>query len=348
MPVKNIHVYGAGLSGLVAAINLAKYRYNVTVFEKENRIGGSEKCHPSIHMTPMDIQDIQKYIEIKIDSCFSQLDRFRGYVGPKKYFFSTKNLFVVERGPRKTSLDYFLYNIALDEGVNFEFSKSLKYEDLNTIHENSIIATAGYSKLVKYLNLPYIRYQQFDTHKNIDLGDIAIAFFGSYSSDYGYISGKNGMISAQLSGSPSVSEENLKIFIEQVKVTENIELDNWSSFFSYFPKKIQLFTKYAKKTYVLAGDVSGFLDPFFGFGINGALISGKIAALSYISKKKALQEFKMFKSNLNKDLLLHTIYLHLPFKNLIRSQVLKYQDKKLFPMSRSIPGFSKDDWLKIV
>lgn len=348
MKGKDINIYGAGLSGLVAAINLVRNRYNVTVFEKENRIGGSSKCHPSIHMTPINIKDMQKYIEIKIDTCFSRLDRFRGYVGPKKYIFSTRNLFVVERGPRETSIDRFLYNIALKEGVNFEFSKSLKEENLKEIPENSIIATAGYSKIVKGLHVPYIIYNQFDTHKNIDIGNIAIAFFGSYSSDYGYISGKNGMISAQLSGSPSVSEENLKIFIEKVKETEGINLDNWSSFSSYFPKKIQLFTKYSRKTFVLAGDIAGFLDPFFGFGINGALISGKIVALSFISKKKALNEFNKFKTNLNKALLFHTLYLHLPFKNLIRSQVLKYEDKKIFPIGRSIPGFEHKDWLKIV
>lgn len=36
------------------------------------------------------------------------------------------------------------------------------------------------------------------------------------------------------------------------------------------------------------------------------------------------------------------------FKNLIRSKVMKYQDKHLFPVKRSIPGFTDEDWLKIV
>ena len=67
-----------------------------------------------------------------------------------------------------------------------------------------------------------------------------------------------------------------------------------------------------------------------------------------MSKQKAFHEFKQFTSNLNKDLLLHTIYWHLPFKNLIRSQAMKYQDKQLFPVKRSILGFTDEDWLKIV
>jgi len=348
MTIKNIQIYGAGLSGLVAAINLARSGFFVTVFEKEKTIGGSAKCHPSNHMTPINIKEIQKYIGIKIESCFSKLDKFIGYIGSKKYIFSTKNLYVVERGPRESSLDYFLYDIAQKEGVNFEFSKPLTKENLKNIPENSIIATSGYSKLVSNLNLPYISYKQYETHKNIDIGNITIAYFGKYSSDYGYIAGKNGMISAQLSGSLNLAQKNLNKFIDLVKETENIKLNNWSSIVSQFPKKVRLFTKFAGKKFVLAGDVAGFLDPFFGFGINGALISGKIAAISQISMKKALQEFKQFKSSLNKNLLLHTLYWHLPFKNFIRSQVIKFQDKQFLPISRSIPGFLDEDWLKII
>jgi flavin-dependent dehydrogenase len=183
---------------------------------------------------------------------------------------------------------------------------------------------------------------------NFDIGNITIAYFGDYSSDYGYISGKNGIISAQLSGSLNLTQENLKKFINLVKETEEIELNSWSTIVSQFPKKVQLFLKYARKTFVLAGDIAGFLDPFFGFGINGALISGKIAATSILSKKKALQEFKKFTYNMNKNLLLHTIYWHLPFKNFIRSRIIKYQDMQIIPGKRSIPGFTDQDWLKII
>ena len=133
-----------------------------------------------------------------------------------------------------------------------------------------------------------------------------------------------------------------------VKETEDIELDGWSSIIAYFPKKARLFTKFAGKIYVLAGDVAGFLDPFFGFGINGALISGKIAAMSMTSKQIALQEFKQFTSHLNKDLVAHTIYWHLPLKKLILSQIMKVHDNHLSLIKRSIPGFTDEDWLTIV
>lgn len=52
------------------------------------------------------------------------------------------------------------------------------------------------------------------------------------------------------------------------------------------PKKIYLLKKLHGKTFVLAGAIGGFHDPFFGFGINSALISGKIAAMTVVSRKK--------------------------------------------------------------
>lgn len=346
--MNNIQIYGAGLSGLTAAINLVKNGYTVTVYEKENKIGGSSKCHPSNHMTPMHIKKMQKYIGINIESCFSKLDTFTGYIGSKKYVFSTKNLFVVERGPRESSLDYFLYKTALKEGVNFEFLQPLTKEKLRTIPENSIIATAGYSQLVSTLGIPYTTFKQFNTYINTNIENITIAYFGDYSSDYGYISGKNGILSAQLSGPLNLSKKNLKKFANLVKETQDIELKEWSSVVSHFPKKVRLFKKFAGKTFILAGDIAGFLDPFFGFGINGSLISGKIAAIGILSKQKALQEFKKYTLHMNKDLILHTIYWHLPLKNFIRLNVVKYKDKLQFLGKRKIPGFTSEDWLDII
>jgi flavin-dependent dehydrogenase len=349
MTSHDAQIYGAGLSGLVSAIHLTRKGYDVTIYEKEEKIGGSVHCHPSVHMTPMHLQQMEEYVGIKLHSCFSALDEFRGYIGPKKYVFSTKNLYVVERGPRPTSLDYFLYTIALDEGVAFKFSHPLTSEKLKGIPEYSIIATAGYSQMVKALRLPYITFKQFDTHLPTDFKNVTIAYFGDFTSDYGYISTNNGLLSAQLSGQPfTLSSEKLQRFTTLVKETEGIELDGWSSIVSYFPKKARLFTSFAGKTLVLAGDVAGFLDPFFGFGVTGALMSGKIAAMGILSKQEALQEFRRCTSRLNKDLFVHTLYWHLPFKKFILSQVMKLQDTHLTFLKRSIPGFTSEEWLKII
>jgi flavin-dependent dehydrogenase len=349
--IKNIRIYGAGLSGLIAAINLVREGYGVTLYEKEKKIGGSPEFTPSIHMTPIHIQKMQNYIGIEIDSCFSELNLFKAYIHSKEITFNPKHLYVVERGPRKTSIEYFLYKIALEEGVNFEFSHHLTREEIGTIPENSIIATGEYSKLYNYLNLPRYTSKVFNTHMKTDLGRVTIAYFGSYTSNYGYISSKNGILSAHLPVPFDSSEKDLKKFSNLVKETEGIEFNKWSSTITYFPKRVRLFTKFSGKTFIIAGALSGFIDPFFGFGVNGALISGKIAAMSIVSKQKALEEFKRFAVNLNKSFLLDAFYSHLPFKKLILPQIIKYYNSNLFLIKRgirSIPGFTDEDWLKIM
>ena len=348
MTLEDVRIYGAGLSGLVSAINLARGGHQVTVYEKEENIGGDEHCHPSVQMTPLHLQQMERYVGIALASCFSPLGAFRGYIGSRKCVFSPKDLYVVERGPRASSLDYFLYKRALEEGVSFEFSHPLSSEELGSIPEHSIIATAGYSKIVGALGLPYVRFKQFDTHLRTDLENVSIAYFGDFTSDYGYIATKNGLLSAQLSGPFRLSQGNLDTFTDLVKETEGIDLERWSSIIADFPKKARLFTQFAGKTFVLAGDVAGFLDPFFGFGVSGALISGKIAATGILSRQKALQEFQRFTSPLNRDLLVHTLYWHLPLKKLILSQVMKFQENRLSLVKRSIPGFMDEDWLKII
>jgi flavin-dependent dehydrogenase len=348
MTSRDVQIYGAGLSGLVSAIHLARKGYHVTIYEKEQKIGGSVHCHPSVQMTPMHMRQLEQYVGIEVRSCFSELREFRGYIGPKKLVFSTKDLYVVERGPRPSSLDYFLYQTASDEGVSFEFSHPLTPEELKSVPENSIIATAGYSQIIKALHLPYVAFRQFDTHLPTDLKDVSVAYFGDFTSDYGYISTKNGLLSAQLSGPSNLSSEKLHRFMNVVKETEDIDLGGWSSIISYFPKKARLFTAFGGKTLVLAGDVAGFLDPFFGFGVTGALFSGKIAAMGILSKQKAVQEFKRFTSHLNKDLFVHTIYWHLPCKKFLLSQVMRLQETHLSFVKRSIPGFTNEDWVKII
>ena len=73
MTLKDVQIYGAGLSGLVSAINLVREGYHVTVYEKEEKIGGSSECHPSVHMTPMHMQQMERYVGNRITIMFFKI-----------------------------------------------------------------------------------------------------------------------------------------------------------------------------------------------------------------------------------------------------------------------------------
>ncbi|KYK33169.1 MAG: hypothetical protein AYK22_01275 [Thermoplasmatales archaeon SG8-52-3] len=355
MEEKFINIYGAGLSGLTAAINLARKGYNVTVFEKEKRIGGLEKCNPSVHMTPIHFKKMKEYIGFDVEPCFSELKKFKAYIYSKIVQFDPKYLYLTERGPNKTSLDYYLFKIAKREGVNFEFSYQLNPNIIKSIPDNSIIATGNPSGLSKHLKLRHIPFIHYDSCiKKGNKENFCLAYFDSYIGGYGYayIAAKENLVSAEIDFFLNQPYERyFKKFKKKLKETQNLEFNKWFIINDNIPEKICLLKKIHGKTFVLAGALSGFHDPFFGFGVNSALISGKIAAMTIVSKKRGMQEFKRFTRDLSRMFILSKIYNHLPFKNIVIPRLFKSEITSLpFIGSnlQSIPGFTQADCFKII
>ncbi len=306
-------------------------------------------------MTPMDFKKMKKYIGIDVKPCFSELKTFKAYIYSKTVHFSPKHLYVTERGPNKTSLDYYLFKIAQNDGVNFEFSHPLTQDTIESIPDGSIIGTGSYSRLFKHLKLDFDQFIHFDSHMKIkDKLDFCIAFFNTYMSGYGYayIAAKNGFASVEVDFVLTQPyEKHLEKFKKQLKENENLEFNKWSFMIDNIPKKINIFKKLHGKTFVLTGALSGFHDPFFGFGVNSALISGKIAATTVISKKRGIKELKRFSNDLDKMYILSKIYNHIPLKSIFIPQLFK-SSKSIVPFVgrnlRNIPGFTHDDCFDIV
>jgi flavin-dependent dehydrogenase len=350
-----ITIYGAGLAGLTAAITLAREGKEVTVYEKEEQVGGSKHCTPSVHMTPVHFQNMKEFIGIDVEPCFSELNRFKAYIYSRIVHFNPRHLYVTERGPNKTSLDYYLYEIAKREGVTFEFSHPLNPDTLNSLPTGSIIATGSYSCLFNDLNLPYTPFLHFDSHmKTKEKDAFCVAYFDSYIAGYGYgyVAAKDGFVSVEVDFSQKQPyEKHLQRFKIQLKETEQLDFGTWSLVKDNIPRHIHLFRRRQGKTFVLAGAIGGFHDPFFGFGVNSALISGKIAALATISKKRGIQEFKRFTTTLQKMFLLSKIYNHIPLKTIMIPQIMK-RAKGIIPIIgenlQSIPGFTHKDCFIII
>lgn len=306
-------------------------------------------------MTPIDFQKMKDYIGIDVEPCFSELNKFKAYIYSKIVNFNPKYIYVTERGPNKTSLDYFLYKIAKKEGVKFEFSHPLNLEKIKSIPSGSIIATGSYSCLLKDLELGYTPFVHFDSHLKIrDNNNFCIAYFDAYLAGYGYayIAAKEKFASVEVDFFLTQPyEKHLKRFEKKLKETDNLEFDKWSLVIDNIPKNIHLFRKLNGKTFVLAGAISGFHDPFFGFGVNSAFVSGKIAAMTISSKKRGVQEFKRFIDNLGKMYILTKIYNHLPMKKVIIPRLFSSKTVKLPIIGgnlQAIPGFTHKNYLNVL
>ena len=306
-------------------------------------------------MTPLHFKKMKEYIGIDVEPCFSELKTFKAYIYSKIVHFDPKYLYVTERGPNKTSLDYYLFKIAQKEGVNFEFSKPLTPNMINSIPDSSIIATGTYSGLFKHIKLRHIPFIHFDGRIKTRTNDnFCLAYFDSYIGGYGYayIAAKDKLVSGEIDfflNQPY--EKYFKNFKKQLKETKNLEFSNWSLVADNIPEKIHLFKKLHGKTFVLAGAISGFHDPFFGFGINSALISGKIAAMTIVTKKRGIQEFNRFTTDLARMFIWSKIYNHFPLKNIVIPRIFKSSTTSIPIIGRnlrSIPGFTHDDCFRIL
>lgn len=305
-------------------------------------------------MTPLHLQQITEFTGIDITPCISPLDTFTAYIYSKKVYFHTHHLYVTERGPQKTSLDYYLYQKALNEGVTFEFSQPLTPETLHTIPHNSIIATGTYSGLCKYLKLRHTPFVHFNSHlPTHNNNNFCIAYFDTYIAGYGYgyLAGNNNITSVEVDFPYTAPHEKLlHRFSIHLKKTENLTFTTWSMVADNIPEKPYLLKTIQGKTCILAGAISGFHDPFFGFGVNSALVSGKIAALMIDSKKKCIQEYNRFTTKLARMFLLSKIYHAIPLKNIIIPRFFTPTTTHIPLIGsnlQSIPGFTHEDCFKI-
>ena len=315
MSPKKILVFGAGISGLVAAINLARVGFKVQVIEKRSQIGGSPRWHPSVHQQTFNLKKTSEYIDIDVSSCFNPVKRHIFYFyGRKSKLDKPKNSYVCEKGPHPSSIENFLYSKAKKYGVEFVFSEVF---DEKAIHLKGmdgyrcIVATGLEVESYKILDIKHTIVQGFRSSRTGCENDIVISYFGDYTNhDFAYVASSGDLMFSLLFARRGVNEQSLQAFNKHLLESEGIAFDDWQ----FSTGCVPLETNLVKKDVVLAGTISGMIDPFFLNGISPALISGKIAALFFTDSARALQEFKLFTHNFYVKRSLKSISMMVPFK----------------------------------
>ncbi len=341
---KKVHVVGAGLSGMVAAINLARADYEVTVLEAESRIGGSGVLHPSLHLTPVDKEYICKYIGIDLDDCFIAAKKFPVYLGGRLVEIFPQDWFIVERGPRPSSLDTRLYEQALKAGVKFKFNS--RVDKLDDLPRDTIIATGLDPSMFEILNLPYRDIPSRHAFKSTERDRYGLGIFSEYASEYFYAGAANELLYCMLPLENPPNLENLTSLVRDLREWEKIDIPEaeWRPVVFRVPLGGPANLRLFHRGKILAGTIAGMMDPFFLFGIHGALVSGRIAAMTVMDREKGQKEFDWINRHFMATFRAKQLYERIPVRlTLMMFNVMArypYLFSPVIPyMSRGIPGY---------
>jgi flavin-dependent dehydrogenase len=331
-------IVGAGLSGLVAAINLAREGFDVLVRERRKTVGGETdiaglegRVIKIGDGTPMHLERLRAYTGLDLSPVAVPLRSIRTHIYGSTFdfdFYEGVPTFLFERGPRPTSLDVYLYELARSEGIEFKFGDTVT--DVGELPPGTIMATGLFDDLWEALAVPHLAgYGYVAMSETDDRSPRVIIYFDDYTRDYAFYSQVNGARGACLfSRSIPLSASAGERFKQQLSEYDGITFDEWTALsLGTSPVEKALRPRLFAGEFILAGTLSGSIDPFLGFGVHGALVTGKIAAIAVTDRRRAIEEFNRANRAFKRGFYLTELYRHVPvwmLKHLIRAGVRSY------------------------
>ena len=349
---KEVTIYGGGMSGMIAAINLARDGHKVVIHEREPDFGGDSIYNPSTHATPIDVKRTSEYIGIDISPVFNPLIAFPVYFHDTKINIPPEGFYAVERGRRPSSLDTLLFQEAVKEGVDFQFNSPLKQEKLKSLPPNTIIACGLTPSVYDMLDVPHLRWYGWISRGEFALNNYCWVWMDECVTEYGYLSSANNYYFENFFSRRPVSKEALEKYKDFMKRNENVVHEGeWKYVSGAVPIGSSKNPRLTHNGLILCGTIAGYMDPMFWFGILGAIVSGKVAALAITDPQRAEQDFNRFnrlfaKYYFVKNNIWYKLRPHVNFlEGLVKVVGVKNVDnmlRKLMKKHRpfSIPGFA--------
>ena len=191
----------------------------------------------------------------------------------------------------------YVYETAQQSGVEFEFGVSFDSQsDFAQLPPGSIIATGLHIEPFLALKRPYIDVYGFIGKTRYEGPPKIRGFFDRYTKYYNYCANVNGVAFALGFDSRPVPDSMRDEWDRQLREWEGIEFEQWLPHEGVVAtKKISDPCLYAGDK-ILAGTLAGMQDPFFLFGVQSSLVSGKVAAIAVDDKERAWRLFHTFTS----------------------------------------------------
>ncbi len=294
-----VTIVGGGISGLIAAINLAKKDHQVTILEGEARPGGLPIFRPDPAGSWFDVPALKRWTGVDIEPAVKLIDTSYAYAYGKQVTLPMKSsvkLYMVERGSRSTSLDTLLTNEALSHGVEIEYNhKVLTQGDFAKLPPNTIVATGLQVEPYEALNIPYESLYGWFAKGTVPHDKTTVSLWlDDFTQDYAFNCTINGVIFALLfQRRIPLHKDGKKKYEQLLFEKEGVEINGWDDLEGgACPVGSIRNPRLFQGDKIFAGTLAGVIDPFLFFGMLGALVSGRIAAMAVEDKGEAFDAFK--------------------------------------------------------
>lgn len=277
MSNEQIHIIGAGPAGLVAAINLARNDYSVTVYEMKEDVGTRfNGDFQGIENWSSDEDALAFLATIGIsvnfrctpykDGVFFNPDEEQNVLNTSRPFF-----YLVERGTNAWSLDQGLRQQATDAGVIFKWNQRVTHAPAGKV----IISTGPRAADAIAKGIVFSTSHE----------DYYAGFLGDKIAPKGYAyllvnQGKATFATCLFEDFKS-SSIIFEAALERMKKNIKIDIKEPKNFGGYVNFSLNE-TLVKKNRIYYVGESAGFQDILFGFGMRYAMHSGYLAAKSII------------------------------------------------------------------
>lgn len=321
--MRELVVVGAGLSGLVAAINLAREGFRVRVRERRREVGGETDIRGLEGQiisigdgSPIDLKAMKRYTGVDLSPVAAPLPSVRTHLYGRTYdlrFHEGVPTYLVERGPGPTSIDRYLYELALAEGVRFTFGDPVT--DFDSLPPDTIVATGLFGESWPALGVPHLPvFGYLAMSRTDDPAAGVIIYFDEYTRDYAFYSQVNGVCGAVLFSRGKPLDPGVKDrFRRQLEENDGIRFEEWRSVnIGALPVAEARNPRLFARNLILAGTLSGTIDPVLLFGVHGALVGGKVAAIAVTDHHRGLEEFRRVNSSFRRGFHAAAVYQRMP------------------------------------
>lgn len=277
MSNEQIHIIGAGPAGLVAAINLARNDYSVTVYEMKEDVGTRfNGDFQGIENWSSDEDALAFLATIGIsvnfrctpynNGVFFNPDEEQNVLNTSRPFF-----YLVERGTNAWSLDQGLRQQAIDAGVVFKWNQRVTHAPAGKV----IISTGPRAADAIAKGIVFSTSHE----------DYYAGFLGDNIAPKGYAyllvnQGKATFATCLFEDFKS-SSIIFEAALERMKKNIKIDIKEPKNFGGYVNFSLNE-TLVKKNRIYYVGESAGFQDILFGFGMRYAMHSGYLAAKSII------------------------------------------------------------------